>query len=190
MNLTSFLANKCFEYLLNCGSEKTGESRFASGFGASSPPIPSPRTILPPWAGDNSFFYSNCDGCGVCIQNCENGILVAGPQGYPQVDFSRGACSFCGACARSCPGEALCPEGKVTPWVLKASITATCLARGNVLCRTCVEHCGEGAIIMSKTNGAIAVPRIQAEKCSGCGACYSPCPVRAIDIASTTGSEK
>lgn len=66
------------------------------------------------------------------------------------------------------------------PWVIKARVTAHCLARNNVLCRTCAERCPEDAIIFPKQAGTIGGPLVLVEKCSGCGACFSPCPVGAI----------
>jgi ferredoxin-type protein NapF len=30
--------------------------------------------------------------------------------------------------------------------------------------------------------GAIAIPVVDVDSCNGCGACYAPCPVNAIEI--------
>jgi ferredoxin-type protein NapF len=51
----------------------------------------------------------------------------------------------------------------------------------NVLCSTCTEHCDKGAISFQGTMmQQNKVLRVQPEKCNGCGACYSSCPVNAI----------
>lgn len=189
MNLTSFLANKCFEYLLNSEAGKARGNRIAS-LSEASTPAPSQPPILPPWAPEKRLLHLNCDSCGSCIASCENNILVQGEDGFPQVDFSKGSCTFCGNCARSCQSNVFDYEASGQPWNLKAFIANDCLSSNNVLCRICSEHCEEDAIVISKTSGTISVPRIDKEKCNGCGACYGPCPAEAIYIISPAGSEK
>lgn len=178
MNLASFLANKCFEFLLNCDAEKGRGHTFLSGRRTekSNPPHP----LLPPWAIADQDFRSKCDRCHACLDRCENKILIADNDGCPVVDFSRGSCSFCGACAQSCPRELFSPFQSRPPWDIKASITADCLTHNNVLCRTCAEHCPEDAIIFPKQAGFVSSPQVLTERCSGCGACHSPCPTGAI----------
>jgi len=179
MNLTSFLANKCFEFLLNAGNEEEKKlhgraARLKSGSN------PSGQVILPPWTHDIQSFRLLCDGCGNCISSCTGNILIRDSHGCPQVDFSGGPCTFCGACAESCPRGAFSYEPSTVPWTLKAFITDDCLAHDNVLCRTCAEHCQEKAISIPNTSGPISAPLILSEKCNGCGACFNPCPVSAI----------
>ena len=180
MNLASFLANKCFEYLLNCDAEKGSGRGFLPGRGKKK--SPSSHRLHPPWSFAEQVFRSKCDHCCACLDRCENKILIADNSGCPVVDFSRGSCSFCGACAQSCPRELFRPFQSRPPWSIKASITADCLAHNNVLCRTCAEHCPEAAIIFPKQAGTISAPLILTERCSGCGACFSPCPTGAIDM--------
>jgi ferredoxin-type protein NapF len=179
MNLASFLANKCFEFLLTCEGEKGRGHGFPAGR-QSGKSISSQRLFSPPWAIAEQEFRSACDGCGACLERCANGILIAGVGGCPVVDFSRGSCSFCGACAEGCPREAFAPVQSRPTWDIKARITDHCLGRNNVLCRTCAEHCPEDAIIFPKQAGTISGPLVLADKCSGCGACFSPCPTGAI----------
>lgn len=185
MNLASFLANKCFEYLLNCDAAKGCGRGFLTGRGTDKS-TPSHR-LLPPWALADQVFRSKCDHCRACLDRCENKILIADNAGCPVVDFSRGACSFCGACVQSCPRELFRPFQSLPPWSVKAAVTAACLAHDNVLCRACAEHCPEAAIIFPRQAGAISEPRILTERCSGCGACFSPCPTGAIVMQ--TGDE-
>ena len=182
MYFTSYLANKCFEYLLNCDAEKDNKSHLAAG------QISSPFTP-PPWAREPNLFKSLCDGCGTCFASCESKILVPDAEGYPQIDFSLGSCTFCGACAESCPNGAFSYEPSNPPWNLQAFITKGCLSHNNVLCRTCAEHCDQEAIIIPR-NGAISAPRILTERCTGCGACYNPCPAKAIEIGEGAEQEK
>lgn len=184
MNLTSYLANKCFEFFLNTQLQKGATlagTKNSSSF---------PACFLPPWVLDAEVLTKNCDGCGNCIARCENTILVRDTDGCPQVDFSIGGCSFCGACVEGCAQDVFRREDSVPPWTLKARINADCLAHNNVLCGTCAEFCEYNAIIFSTTAGASSPPRIAADLCKGCGACFAPCPVRAIAIINTAGSEK
>jgi ferredoxin-type protein NapF len=101
------------------------------------------------------------------------------------VDFSRGACNFCGACAKICPRQALQFDPAVPPWYLSAIITADCLQNNKVLCGTCTEHCDKGAIsFWEKNMPQNKALRVQSEKCNGCGACYHSCPINAITFKS------
>jgi ferredoxin-type protein NapF len=189
MYFASYLANKCFEYLLNSDSEKDDKHHFISRQLASQSPSSEICFIPPPWAREIKLFKSICDGCGACSASCESKILLTDCDGYPHIDFTVGSCSFCGACAESCPKDALNYESSSPPWNLKAFITGACLADNNVLCRTCAEHCEEEAIIIPRTNGTISAPRILTDRCNGCGACYGPCPVKAIEIGES-GSKR
>ena len=182
MNLTSFLANKCFEYLLQCDAEQeagqTGAQLLASNQ-ASSPPQ---FSILPPWSSSSKIFKSLCDGCGDCIAACENSILVLNRKGYPRVDFSRGSCNFCGACAISCPREALQYDPSIPPWDIYADINGRCLTKNNVICSTCVEQCDREAIIIPRIIDKEQMVQVLTDSCNGCGACFKACPVYAIEI--------
>ncbi|ECH9052614.1 hypothetical protein FB43_13715 [Salmonella enterica subsp. enterica] len=73
--------------------------------------------ILPPWARETTYFLAHCLRCDACIQACEADILQRGAGGYPSVDFKRGECSFCYACAQACNGcgacVAICPVSAI-----------------------------------------------------------------------------
>ena len=182
MNLTSFLANKCFEYLLKCDAEhETGQSSVQ--LLPSTQPSPSSQfSIQPPWSSNSKTFKSLCDGCGDCISACENSILILNKNSYPQVDFSRGSCNFCGACAESCPQEALKYEPSLPPWNIHAYIDAECLINNNVICSTCVEQCDKEAITIPRIIDNKILPHVLTDLCDGCGACFKACPVNAIEI--------
>lgn len=180
MNLASFLANKCFEFLLSGQGKGRGHAFLAGrkdGKSASTPPV-----IRPPWALSEQIFRSKCDSCRACLTRCENAILVADGDGYPVVDFSRGSCSFCGVCAESCSRGAFSSGMECPPWEIKAWISADCLAHANVLCRTCAEQCPEAAIIFPRRAGTLSAPLVLGQRCNGCGACSSPCPAGAITM--------
>ena len=178
MNLTSFLANKCFEYLLKCDTapqDESGQSRVQ-------PLSSSQFSIQPPWSFNKEIFRSLCDGCGHCISACENNILILNKKGYPQVDFSLGSCSFCGACATSCPRKAFIWDPSRPPWDLHVEINSRCLTKNNVICNTCVEQCDKEAIVIPTIMAKDKSPRVLRDSCNGCGACLKACPVQAIEI--------
>jgi ferredoxin-type protein NapF len=58
----------------------------------------------------------------------------------------------------------------------------TCIARQNVVCRTCSDFCDASAIRFSPRLGGAALPELVAEKCTGCGACIPVCPGGAIRL--------
>lgn len=142
-----------------------------------------PSPIRPPWAVELPAFLDKCSRCGDCIKQCETGILIKGDGGFPEVDFSNGECTFCEACVRSCQTGAL----KLTdaPWRLRAVVSDRCLAVQGVVCMTCRDQCPELAIDMRPKVNQPAIPQIDLQRCTGCGACYSPCPTHAIQLLPT-----
>lgn len=109
-------------------------------------------------------------------------MLTKGQGGFPSVDFARGECTFCGACAAACPTGAIAHPSSRTPWPLVARIGEACLTRQGVICRTCAEQCETGAIRFRLAVGGVALPEFNPSACTGCGACYAPCPVSAITL--------
>jgi ferredoxin-type protein NapF len=190
MNLTSFFANKCFEYLLKCDAEnETGQS--AVQLQPSTKLYPTSQfSLQPPWSSDSKTFKSLCDGCGDCISACEKSILILNKSGYPQVDFSRGSCNFCGACAKSCPQEVLKYEPSRLPWDLHVQINSKCLTQNNVVCSTCVERCDREAILIPRIIEQDQAPHVLTDSCDGCGACLAVCPVHAIEISQSENQEQ
>lgn len=142
-----------------------------------------PEQIRPPWSRDEADFLEACEPCGMCIAACPTGVLVKGHAGYPIVDFGNAACTLCGKCADVCKQECFIPRDRV-PWSLKASIGKLCVEPKGVVCRACQENCPSDAITFKPLLGGGANPIVSFEKCTGCGACMRPCPVRAISITS------
>lgn len=141
----------------------------------------------PPWALAEADFVARCTRCDACIVACPTGVLVRADGGFPAVDFSRGECTFCGDCVRACRPAALSrPADDAAPWALTARIGDGCLALQGVECRVCGEACGEGAIRFRPRLGGVALAELDAARCTGCGACFAPCPVRAISLNTNT----
>jgi ferredoxin-type protein NapF len=190
MNLTSFFANKCFEYLLKCDSEQAAEKTRALKPGSTQASYLSQFTILPPWAKNSKTFKSLCDGCGNCISACEKNILIINKKGFPQVDFALGSCSFCGDCAANCPKDVFKYAPSTPPWNIHANINGKCLINNNVVCSTCVEQCDKQAIVIPKIIDKDKVPKVLIGSCDGCGACFNACPVHAIEIRQSAYQEQ
>lgn len=136
----------------------------------------------PPWALPEAEFLAACTRCGACVPVCPEKIVVV-ERGYPRIDFGRGACSFCGACAAACQPGALKAAPGERPWRILPVFGEKCMARGNVVCRTCGDACEAAAIRFRPRLGGAALPEVDEEKCTGCGACVAPCPAAAITLA-------
>jgi ferredoxin-type protein NapF len=52
------------------------------------------------------------------------------------------------------------------------------------ICRSCGESCDDKAITFALKLGGIAEPVLNIEQCTGCGACFSVCPVQVISLTS------
>lgn len=141
------------------------------------------QVLRPPWALAEQMFLDTCTRCGKCVSACPQAILVQERDGYPYVDFLRGECDFCGACADSCTPRALSLMlDSHAPWNVKALITDGCFAKRGILCITCLEHCAAGAMRRQLTARSASPPEISVAACNGCGACYRSCPANAIAL--------
>lgn len=122
-------------------------------------------------------FREACTGCDACTNACPEAIIIRGEGGLPVIDPSLGACTFCNVCIEVCEPGALQSE---QPWLWRASADSSCLAQNGVFCRTCEDHCDEGAIRFRLATGGRSTPNIDPDLCVGCGACASACPAGAV----------
>lgn len=139
--------------------------------------------IRPPWALPEAKFVDSCTRCGACIEQCPEQIIISGKSGFPQINFARGECTFCHRCVDSCEHEAFFDDLDKFAWNLTASISNQCLVYQGVHCMICREQCEPRAIVFIHKAGLPAYPMLNAETCNGCGACYKPCPSRAIKLS-------
>jgi len=143
--------------------------------------------IRPPGSKPEIKFLEACTQCKECITACPEGILVRGAGRYPQINFMLGECTFCGECATHCNSHAFIPQS-TTPerqaWSLRAFINNQCLVLKKVLCEICKDQCEQQAISFHFQANTLPYPVINSENCTGCGACYGPCPTNAIQLRS------
>lgn len=156
----------------NSASRRSLFARFRGG----------PEQIRPPWSRPEDEFTTACTLCNACIEACPTELMTKGHAGYPIVDFSRASCTLCGACADACKAGCFVARDR-QPWSLKAAIGGVCVEPKGVVCRICEESCPTSAISFKPKLGGGAVPYVDHSKCTGCGACVYPCPVKAITMA-------
>ncbi|MEJ2639991.1 MAG: 4Fe-4S binding protein [Desulfosarcinaceae bacterium] len=158
------------------------------------------RLLRPPGALPEPHFLARCIRCGLCLQVCPTNTLqplglAAGVGGLytPRILPRRGACEpGCAACGAVCPTDALRPlpldEKQWAKIGTARVIPQRCLAWAqNKACLVCDEVCPYDAIDLRRVDGhAVAVPFVEAHRCSGCGYCEHHCPVQA-DAAIVVG---
>ncbi|MCW9033288.1 MAG: ferredoxin-type protein NapF [Rhodospirillales bacterium] len=144
--------------------------------------------LRPPFAVDAETFTDICDRSGKCIKACPKGIIGRGSGGFPEIDFSKGECTFCYDCIDACKSGALKKatyKKEITdqpPWTYKAVIGDGCLSASGVTCRVCGDICDSRAIKFRLAIGGKAFPELTLTDCNGCGACVVPCPTKTISI--------
>ncbi|WP_456429721.1 ferredoxin-type protein NapF [Nitratifractor sp.] len=137
-----------------------------------------PAVVRPPYVTDFSLFRSHCPECAdtPCVSACEEEIVLIRADRTPMLNFTKGGCTFCDACAEACPEGVLGPEGPERINARFVIETEGCLAHHSTICFACREPCLDDAILF---NGMFN-PVIDESRCTGCGFCLSRCPTRAI----------
>ena len=162
-------------------SVDTGRRSFLRGR-ARGAPLP----VRPPWAVPESKFVDLCSRCDECVKVCGEFVLRRGSGGYPEADFRSGACTFCGECARNCPGNVLrVDQPRASAWDQpRVEVSSTCLARQGTVCRACGDACEARALRFRLALGGRSEPIPDPLRCTGCGACVYVCPVEAVIVKS------
>ncbi|GMV30488.1 MAG: hypothetical protein AMXMBFR59_26130 [Rhodanobacteraceae bacterium] len=136
-----------------------------------------PPALRPPWAKAGPAFAAACTRCDACIRQCPAQVLVRGDDGLPRFDARAGECTFCGRCAEACSSGAF-DQRLDPPWNLVAHVAGDCLAARGVVCASCRDACPAAAIRIPP--GARGAATVDADHCTGCGACVATCPVDAL----------
>ncbi|MFO7900308.1 MAG: 4Fe-4S dicluster domain-containing protein [Planctomycetota bacterium] len=146
--------------------------------------------VLPPGATDQATFSALCSRCYSCVSVCPTHVIrVSRPIGQspgqlfqPELDTDRAACDpACNRCSQVCPTGALRPLtlpekrqrqiGRARVW------PAACLAwTGERECMDCQRACPYAAIETRFSRGGLPSPRVDRDRCRGCGACQNVCP--------------
>ena len=113
------------------------------------------------------------------MRACPERVLIRGADGLPRFEAHAGECTFCGDCVTACDSGAFEPA-RDPPWTLVAQVAATCLSAQGVVCASCRDTCPATAIHVPPAARGIAV--IEADACTGCGACIGSCPVDALSL--------
>ncbi len=145
--------------------------------------------LRPPGAVEESEFTGLCVRCGNCLRACPTHIIRPdrGEHGIaslftPTLDFNQGYCrEDCNKCTRVCPSGALVPltteQKQRTSIGLPRVNMDLCLLGDDRECSLCRNWCPYEAITykFSQTEYTLT-PKIDPQKCPGCGACQAVCP--------------
>jgi ferredoxin len=97
--------------------------------------------------------YAKCNGCGLCINECPQGLLKAIPKGQ------KGAITLC---------------SNRNP--IKQMVAKTCKI-ACIKCGLCVKNCPEACISLTDN-----IPVVDLSKCTSCGTCAAKCPTKVFKI--------
>ncbi|QKF82671.1 ferredoxin-type protein NapF [Halarcobacter ebronensis] len=135
--------------------------------------------IRPPYYKEIDSFLKGCNTCNKeCATSCEENIIIIKEDGTPTIDFSKGGCTYCDDCAKSCPNEVLSVEYKRVIDVKVEIDILKCMSWHNTMCFSCKDPCLDDAI---KFLGMFR-PSIDEKLCTNCGFCLNICPSDAIKI--------
>ncbi|WP_117233011.1 ferredoxin-type protein NapF [Vibrio maerlii] len=140
-------------------------------------PESTPRTEpRPPRAVDEALFLRLCDGCGECQKACPNSVIDI-HEGAARLNLEFNECSLCGECVNACPTDAL---HSATPISinLRPSFSQGCNNYLQIDCKQCQFGCPQSAITVEEGE----LPKLDIEKCNGCGQCRSSCYMGAISM--------
>lgn len=136
-------------------------------------------SIRPPYASKGETFDA-CRTCeGMCLNACEEQIIVRDESNRVVLDFSTDGCSYCDRCLEVCTRDVLNDPERFIQGYAKISMPS-CLSHQGTICFSCKEPCMENAIVFKGMFEPIVLP----EKCTGCGYCLGVCPSQAIAMVS------
>ena len=144
---------------------------------------------LPPGAISFDHLSQHCTACQLCISQCPNHVLRPSASlsslMQPEMHFDKGYCHpRCTRCSSVCPTNAISKISKSEKPSIKIGkavwVPGNCFQFDDKLCGACAGACPYGAIEMMPYDVDDAesptVPKVDATKCVGCGACEYACP--------------
>lgn len=146
-----------------------------------------------------NFEKGGCDFCEDCLNVCEtNALKKVSVNSTPNTNQTNSKTNDREESSKSAEtslhsgnqGNTSEPDldSYLPPWHIKATIDLTaCLSMNATVCRSCGESCESEAIKFNLKLGGIAEPVLNVEQCTGCGACFSVCPVKVIQLKSIVG---
>ena len=164
--------------------------------------------IAPPGSDGGTRLRTRCTGCNLCVAKCPTKVLKAATLEYglagtmmPVMDFARGYCEKdCTLCGEACPTGAirrLTKEEKAKTKIGRAELAADwqakCLAfKDGHPCALCEKHCPYGAVQVTEEDAPdgkkkVRLPKVDASKCVGCGACAHVCPAHVLAVSPVAG---
>lgn len=175
-----------------------------------------PERIRPPGALAEPHFLDRCIKCGECMKACPTGVLrpaftEAGVSGMwtPVMDMERGYCEYnCVMCGQVCPSGAI---ERITIADKHAVETNQPVKIGNAFvdrsrclpwsfgrnCMVCEEVCPVSPKAIYKETVTVELdgkvvelhrPRVNPERCIGCGLCQHECPVNDLAAIRVTAA--
>ena len=144
--------------------------------------------VVPPGAQSVQQLSARCTGCQLCVSACPNQVLRGTDHGsgmlQPTMAFERGYCRVnCVTCAEVCPAGAIrpiTPAQKSSMQIGRAVINLDrCITvTDKVTCTACAKICPPRVINLVGPEDVPKKPVVDAERCTGCGACEYVCPAR------------
>jgi len=147
------------------------------------------KLLRPPGAAGGERFTGLCIRCGNCIRACPAGIIepASGSDGIagflaPVIRFEEDYCrEDCHRCTQVCPSGAISQlsleEKNAAPIGVAKVDASICLLSDDRECDICARACPYEAIdIVWSEEEYLALPRVDAKRCPGCGACEVLCP--------------
>lgn len=151
--------------------------------------------VTPPGSQGLRAFATRCTGCQLCVSACPHQALQAFDAGsgmlQPSLSFEHGYCRVnCVVCSTVCPTGAiqpLTPSRKSALQIGRAVVRPErcIIATDGVPCTACSRNCPAGAI---RLVGDQRLPAVDAERCTGCGACEYYCPARPYTAIQVEGN--